>query len=741
MHNSSRMHSQQPLFACPAEGPYHHAGYVVGVRWSQVLTKCTVGCQTDPLVINGCWDLPEEQRMTNGGKSTMSSSLHLRIPNSCIIAQDAFFKVLSLLLLSPQFNFFMVLSLMSPQFNFFKVLSLMSPQFNFFKDDSVIAVDSNGFKQYDVLDALHMDRMMSKIESWRKDPGSFLASQSLRTQCSVGEEVFVLIVEGFLIFNYGPLNELMDKRYFLEIPYDVCKERRGSRVYTPPDLPGYFDGYVWPRYLKNRQEMEDMVSDIVFLDGLKSKEDLLDYVYGDVTMEIQSLMVTKMRTALCLWIVMAVLCPGEVKGHKGHGGDHHQGQGLDQDHDHGRDNNHDHDHRRDHEHRRDHNHGHHHPEPGDNGTKPVIQGNGGFAFSLYKQLVVQPDNQGKNLFFSPLSVSLALAALSVGARGQTHQQLFAGLGFNSSLLTQEQVDQAFQTILTQLNQKNGVDLSIGSALFLHNTFKPHPEFLKDMKRFYLSEGFTVDFTNTAEAIDTINKYVGGKTRGKIDKLVKDLDPSTVMYLLSYIYFKGKWEIPFDSKDTKEDTFHVDDNTTVPVQMMSVKKRFSVYYDQEISTSILQLHYNESVSMMLALPEKGLASLEEAIGQNHITKWHRWMKAREYQVYVPKMSVTTTYSLKDVLSGMGMPDIFSNGADFSGISEDLKVAVSEVAHHASLDVDEAGATAAAATGVVLMPLSFRSTPVLKFNRPFMVIVMDQETKSILFMGKIINPANK
>ncbi|XP_038869177.1 nicotinamide riboside kinase 1-like isoform X5 [Salvelinus namaycush] len=163
--------------------------------------------------------------MTNGGKSTMSSSLHLRIPNSCIIAQDAFFK-----------------------------------------DDSVIAVDSNGFKQYDVLDALHMDRMMSKIESWRKDPGSFLASQSLRTQCSVGEEVFVLIVEGFLIFNYG------------------------SRVYTPPDLPGYFDGYVWPRYLKNRQEMEDMVSDIVFLDGLKSKEDLLDYVYGDVTMEIQSLM-------------------------------------------------------------------------------------------------------------------------------------------------------------------------------------------------------------------------------------------------------------------------------------------------------------------------------------------------------------------------------------------------------------------------------------------------------------------
>ncbi|XP_041720601.1 nicotinamide riboside kinase 1 isoform X3 [Coregonus clupeaformis] len=188
--------------------------------------------------------------MTNGGKSTMSSSLHLRIPNSCIIAQDAFFK-----------------------------------------DDSVIALDSNGFKQYDVLDALHMDRMMSKIESWRKDPDSFLASQSLKTQCSVGEEVFVLIVEGFLIFNYGPLvglyNLWLMKRTSLWPTFPVIDS---SRVYTPPDLPGYFDGYVWPMYLKNRQEMEDMVLDIVFLDGLESKEGLLDYVYRDVTMEIQRLM-------------------------------------------------------------------------------------------------------------------------------------------------------------------------------------------------------------------------------------------------------------------------------------------------------------------------------------------------------------------------------------------------------------------------------------------------------------------
>ncbi|XP_062273355.1 nicotinamide riboside kinase 1 isoform X4 [Scomber scombrus] len=165
--------------------------------------------------------------MTNGGKSTLSKSLPEQIPNSCIIAQDSFFK-----------------------------------------DDSVVPVDSNGFKQYDTLDALHMDKMMSEVESWQRDPELFLRGRGLtseRTSLLGNEEVFVLIIEGFLIFNYS------------------------SRVYTPPDPSGYFDGYVWPMYLKNREVMQSMVSGIVFLDGLKSKEELLAAVYKDVSQETKRL--------------------------------------------------------------------------------------------------------------------------------------------------------------------------------------------------------------------------------------------------------------------------------------------------------------------------------------------------------------------------------------------------------------------------------------------------------------------
>ncbi|XP_031161749.1 nicotinamide riboside kinase 1 isoform X3 [Sander lucioperca] len=190
-------------------------------------------------------------RMTNGGKSTLSMSLHQQIPNSCLIAQDSYFK-----------------------------------------DDSVVPVDSNGFKQYDTLDALHMDTMMCEVASWRRDPLSFMRQRALNpehTASSADEEVYVLIVEGFLIFNHRPLNELFYKRYFMEIPYDVCKTRRSSRVYTPPDPPGYFDGHVWPMYLKARQEIESMVSGIVFLDGLKPKEELLAAVCKDVCQEIERL--------------------------------------------------------------------------------------------------------------------------------------------------------------------------------------------------------------------------------------------------------------------------------------------------------------------------------------------------------------------------------------------------------------------------------------------------------------------
>ncbi|XP_049324229.1 nicotinamide riboside kinase 1-like [Astyanax mexicanus] len=173
----------------------------------------------------------------------------------------------------------------SPQVNRSRVRLRLAPLGGHGPDDSVVPVDGLGFKQYDMLDALHMDKMMVEIRSWMQDPQRFMQSHGLsvtRSMSKEGNSVFPLIVEGFLIFNYGPLNTLFDKRYFLEIPYEMCKLRRSSRVYVPPDPVGYFDGHVWPMYLKNRKEMEDTVQDLVFLDGTQKREDMLATVYKDI---------------------------------------------------------------------------------------------------------------------------------------------------------------------------------------------------------------------------------------------------------------------------------------------------------------------------------------------------------------------------------------------------------------------------------------------------------------------------
>ncbi|TWW52985.1 Alpha-1-antiproteinase Alpha-1-antitrypsin [Takifugu flavidus] len=318
----------------------------------------------------------------------------------------------------------------------------------------------------------------------------------------------------------------------------------------------------------------------------------------------------------------------------------------------------------------------------DNSTESlslVTAANREFAFRLYRSLAANPDSQGKNIFFSPVSVSVALAALAVGARGETHRQLFRGLAFNSTWLSQTDVDQ--------------------------------PEFLDTLKKSYFADGFNVDFTKSSESANTINKYVEEKTR--------------------------KWETPFDPDLTKEDLFMVDEKTKVPVQMMNIEKRFETYRDQMFNTSVLHLPFNSSHSMLLLLPDD-MAKLENAISAAHVTKWLKWMKYRKYSVYIPKFSIKTSYSLKTVLTEMGMVDMFGDRADLSGIAEGQQLAVSEVVHQATLDVDEAGATAAAATGITITLYSYNYVPVLKFNRPFMVIITDHSSDNILFMGKITNP---
>ncbi|XP_074935441.1 nicotinamide riboside kinase 1 isoform X2 [Phalacrocorax aristotelis] len=188
--------------------------------------------------------------VTNGGKTTLAGKLKKMLPNCDIISQD-----------------------------------------DFFKPESEVETDEHGFKLYDVLDALYMDEMVKSIHNWMKNPASSgVLTEELRNTCDNlknTDDVFILIVEGFLLYNYEPLNELWNRRYFLTLPYEECKRRRSARVYQPADTPGYFDGHVWPMYLKYKNELEEDASNIVYLDGTKSQEELLSCVYSDIIQELK----------------------------------------------------------------------------------------------------------------------------------------------------------------------------------------------------------------------------------------------------------------------------------------------------------------------------------------------------------------------------------------------------------------------------------------------------------------------
>ncbi|XP_051662653.1 serine protease inhibitor 2.1-like [Manacus candei] len=364
-----------------------------------------------------------------------------------------------------------------------------------------------------------------------------------------------------------------------------------------------------------------------------------------------------------------------------------------------------------------------------------------FVFRFYKQAISKEADE--NVFFSPISISTAFAMLAVGAKSTTLSQIFGGLGFDD--LTEARIHEihdSFHKVLSILNCADAnITLNIGNAIFIATGYEPQESFLQNIKQFYDADFFYSDFHKPEETKKQINKYIEEKTKGKIPELVGHLEPSTVLVLTNYIYFKAAWEKSFDPLRTYEDDFFVNTNASVRVNMMQHDNITNSYYDQDLSCEVIELPYQGTARALLILPDDGkMKQVEDALSKETLCKWNNKLMPRRLNLQLPKFSISGSYDVKNLFEKMGITEVFSGNADLSGISGSHNLQVSQAIHKALLEVDEAGSEAAGATAVISSRFLYPSITI-KFNKPFLILISDKLTGTTLFMGKIVDPTKK
>ncbi len=371
-----------------------------------------------------------------------------------------------------------------------------------------------------------------------------------------------------------------------------------------------------------------------------------------------------------------------------------------------------------------------------------VTGNNDFAFDLYQSL----RQEDGNLFYSPFSISIAMAGASAGARGETEKQMTATLHF---VLPPVQLHPVFnaldQSLNTSASDKSSFQLKAVNSLWGQDQFPFLSEFLALMARNYGTGVRLVDFKSDASreaARRTINDWVSQQTNQKVkDLLAQDmLNDLTRLILVNAIYFKGEWQDPFEN-GTRDASFTLSGGQQVDVPTMS--RRADAPYFRGGSFQAVALPYKgDRVEMIVMLPDPGrFSEFEQKFDRATFDSILAGLKIYDVKLYLPKFHFEYSQDMKDILEKMGMPAAFDpDQADFSGIYdqkiEPRKLFISHISHKAFVAVDEKGTEAAAASGIVWEQVSMAVT--LHVDHPFVFAIRDRQTGSILFMGRVLDP---
>lgn len=389
------------------------------------------------------------------------------------------------------------------------------------------------------------------------------------------------------------------------------------------------------------------------------------------------------------------------------------------------------------------------PSPSSSDLAALVQGNSAFALALYQALKVQNDG---NMFYSPYSLSLALAMAYAGARSDTASEMANTLHFN---LSPDALHAAFNYLALELDKRGqspsstisgsdeGFHLNVVNDAWGQKNFQFLASYLDTLAVNYGAGLRILDFIKDAEgARQTINQYISDQTQGKIKDLIPPgaINDLTRLVLTNAIYFKAAWQSPFAKEATGSGSFNLLSGSQVSVSMMHQMHFFN--YVQGTGYQAIELPYDDGqLSMVVLLPDAGqFNAFQDALNSEMVDGIIASMTEQDVILSLPRFQFDSSFGLKQVLSSMGMPLAFSDKADFSGMDGAHDLLISDVLHKAFVSVDEAGTEAAAASAVIVgltaMP---SSTITLSIDRPFIFLIRDIPTGTILFVGRVINPA--
>jgi len=371
----------------------------------------------------------------------------------------------------------------------------------------------------------------------------------------------------------------------------------------------------------------------------------------------------------------------------------------------------------------------------DNSTSPSTR----FAFKLFRELA---GGDGSNVFFSPASVMLCLAMVHEAATGETRQAMAKALEIAD--LNPVDTGLAIAELRAPFRQREHVEVRGANALWCSDRVQVRPEYAARVRDMYDAEVATADF-GAGTAVPTVNAWVNQKTKGKISHIVDVLSPLTALVVVNAIYFKGRWTRTFERKLTRNGLFTTATGQEEQLPMMCQSGRYSYYGDRRLQAVVLP--YEGDMAMLVILPAKGTDSrqFQQSLSSGAWESWLTRCKQVGGTIQMPRFKLDYCAPLDRALKALGMERVFDpDRAEFDGVrAGQLRLWIDQVLHRAVADVNEEGTEAAAATAVCV-PLSaarFNRPPRLFqmiVDHPFFVMIRDETTRTILFMGWVGDP---